>query len=104
MLLCNTIEEGEEKYYQYWPLQIGETTEFGRLKVTLQSESESIAYVMVRRLHVCNETVQCVHVYIFIIATLRLLFHISHCGSQLVALFSMRSVDKCLWQLCDMTY
>ena len=56
VLLCNAIEEGEEKCYQYWPLQKGETAEFGRLKVTLQSEDQYIEFV-VRRLHVCNEKV-----------------------------------------------
>ena len=56
VLLCNTIEEGEEKCYQYWPLQKGETAEFGKLKVTLQSEDPHEEYV-VRKLHVCNEKV-----------------------------------------------
>ena len=55
-MLCNTIEEGEEKCYQYWPLQKDESAEFAKLKVTLQSEDVHEQYV-VRKLHVCNEKV-----------------------------------------------
>ena len=56
VMLCNTIEEGEEKCYQYWPLQKDESAEFAKLKVTLQSEDVHEQYV-VRKLHVCNEKV-----------------------------------------------
>ena len=31
VMLCNTVEEGEEKCYQYWPLQKDEYIEFGKL-------------------------------------------------------------------------
>ena len=55
-MLCNTVEEGEEKCYQYWPLQKDEYVEFGKLKVTLESEYVHEQYV-IRRLHICNEKV-----------------------------------------------
>ena len=60
VLLCNAIEEGEEKCFWYWPLRIhkGKIAEFlvGELKVTLQSEDQHEEYV-VRKLHICNQKV-----------------------------------------------
>ena len=54
--LCSSIEEGEEKCYMYWPTKEGEPVEYGRIKVTLQSEVPSGDYI-IRKLHICNEKV-----------------------------------------------
>ena len=55
-MLCNTIEEGQEKCYMYWPTKEGEPTEYGRMKVTLQSELPSGDYI-IRKLLVVNQKV-----------------------------------------------
>ena len=60
VLLCNTVEEGEERCYQYWPTKQEEPVEFGKLKVTLQSENASEDYTT-RKLHICNEKVNTQH-------------------------------------------
>ena len=54
--LCNNVEEGMEKCYMYWPTKEGEPVEYGRMKVTLQSETQSGDYI-IRKLLVCNERV-----------------------------------------------
>ena len=56
--LCNTVEEGQENCQMYWPTKEGEPVEYGRIKVTLQSETTSGGYV-IRKLHICNERVLC---------------------------------------------
>ena len=55
-MLCNTVEEGQEKCYMYWPTKEGEPMEYGRMKVTLQSELASGDYI-IRKLLVVNQKV-----------------------------------------------
>ena len=55
--LCNNVEEGMEKCYMYWPTKEGEPVEYGRMKVTLQSETLSGDYI-IRKLLVSNERVK----------------------------------------------
>lgn len=55
-MLCNMVEEGQEKCYMYWPTKEGEPVEYGKHKVTLQSETVSGDYI-VRKLQVINEKV-----------------------------------------------
>ena len=55
-MLCNTVEEGQEKCYMYWPTKEGEPMEYGRMKVTLQSELPSGDYI-IRKLLVVNQKV-----------------------------------------------
>ena len=56
VMLCNTIEEGQEKCHMYWPTKEGEPVEYGKHKVTLQSETVSGDYI-IRKLLVQNEKV-----------------------------------------------
>ena len=57
VMLCNGIEEGQEKCYMYWPTKEGEPVEYGRMKVVLQSEAQSGDFVT-RKLLVSNERVR----------------------------------------------
>ena len=41
----------------YWPTKEGEPVEYGRIKVTLQSEATTPDYTT-RKLHICNERVK----------------------------------------------
>ena len=56
VMLCKTIEEGQEKCFMYWPTKEGEPVEYGKNKVTLQSEMVNGDYI-VRKILVQNEKV-----------------------------------------------
>ena len=57
VMLCNTVEEGEEKCYMYWPTKEGEPVEYSKHKVTLQSETPSGDYI-IRKFLIQNEKVR----------------------------------------------
>lgn len=54
--LCNDVEEGTEKCYMYWPIMEGEQIQYGRVNVTLQSETPIGDYI-IRKLCISNESV-----------------------------------------------
>ena len=56
VMLCNTMEEGQESSYLYWPMKVGEEVTYGNVNVTLQS-SDAFNNFTVRKFMIGNEKV-----------------------------------------------
>ena len=61
-MLCNTVEEGEEKCHMFWPTKEGEPIEYGKHKVTLQSETVHGDFI-IRKFLIQNEKVGSIKMY-----------------------------------------